>query len=58
MGDGDEEVETTLQEGKKQPPQVPMPIGKPITVFTKRQIRFDAVDEEVTRNRRFFRSAN
>ena len=39
---------------KKAPPQVAMPIGKPLTVFTKESDEFEAVDEEVTRNRPVF----
>jgi hypothetical protein len=39
---------------KKAPPQVPMPLGKPMTVFTEESDEFEAVEEEVTRNRPTF----
>jgi hypothetical protein len=39
---------------KNAPPQVPMPIGKPLTVFTEESDEFEAVDVEVTTNRPTF----
>jgi hypothetical protein len=39
---------------KKAPPQVDMPFGKPITVYTEESDEFEAVDIEVTRNRPTF----
>jgi hypothetical protein len=35
---------------KKAPPQVQMPIGPPITLFTKESDEFEAIDVEVTHN--------
>jgi hypothetical protein len=51
------ETETKIEthyRRKKAPPQVPMPIGKPMTVFTEESDEFEAVEEEVTRNRPTF----
>jgi hypothetical protein len=51
------ETETKLEthyRRKKAPPQVPMPLGQPMTVFTKESDEFEAVEEEVTRNRPTF----
>lgn len=51
------ETETKVEthyKRKKAPPQVPMPIGKPMTVFTEESDEFEAMDEEVTRNRPIF----
>jgi hypothetical protein len=51
------ETETKMEthyRRKKAPPQVPMPIGKPMTVFTEESDEFEAVDELVTRNRPTF----
>ena len=39
---------------KQAPPQVDMPFGKPITVFTEASDEFEAIDVEVTRNRPTF----
>jgi hypothetical protein len=47
------EVETHYKR-KKAPPQVTMPIGPPITVFTKESDEFEAIDVEVTHNRPTF----
>jgi hypothetical protein len=47
------EVETHYRR-KKAPPQVAMPIGPPITVFTEESDEFEAIDVEVTHNRPTF----
>jgi len=47
------EVETHYRR-KKAPPQVRMPLGPPITVFTEESDEFEAVDIEVTHNRPTF----
>jgi hypothetical protein len=39
---------------KKAPPQVAMPLGKPMTVFTAESDEFEVVEEEVTHNRPTF----
>lgn len=39
---------------KVAPPQVDMPLGKPMTVFTEASDEFEAIDVEVTRNRPTF----
>jgi hypothetical protein len=39
---------------KQAPQQIPMPIGKPLTVHTKESDEFEAVDVEVTHNRPIF----
>ena len=51
------ETETKIEthyRRKVAPPQVPMPFGKPMTVFTEESDEFEAVEEEVTRNRPTF----
>jgi hypothetical protein len=51
------ETETRLEthyHRKVAPPQVAMPFGKPMTVFTEESDEFEAVEEEVTRNRPTF----
>jgi hypothetical protein len=51
------ETETRIESHyvrKNAPPQVPMPFGKPLTVFTEESDEFRAVDVEVTRNRPTF----
>jgi hypothetical protein len=47
------ELETHYQR-KNSPPQADMPIGPPITLFTKDSDEFEAIDVEVTRNRPTF----
>ena len=39
---------------KQAPQQVDMPLGNPLTIFTKESDEFEAVDVEVTRNRPIF----
>jgi hypothetical protein len=39
---------------KKSPPQVQMPVGPPLTIFTRESDEFEAVDIEVTHNRPVF----
>lgn len=39
---------------KAAPPQIPMPMGPPLTVFTKESDEFEAYDIEVTKNRPTF----
>lgn len=51
------ETETTLESHyrrKQAPPQINMPIGAPLTVFTEQSDEFEAVDVEVTHNRPVF----
>jgi len=51
------ETETRVETHYKRkvaPPQVNMPIGAPMTVFTKASDEFEAVDVEITRNRPTF----
>jgi hypothetical protein len=51
------ETETRIETHYKRkiaPPQVAMPIGPPMTVFTEESDEFEAVDVEVTRNRPVF----
>jgi hypothetical protein len=51
------ETETRVETHYKRkvaPPQVDMPFGKPMTVFTEASDEFEAVDVEVTRNRPIF----
>lgn len=54
-------TETTVEthyHRKSAPPQVPMPFGKPLTIYTEESDEFEAVDVEVTRNRPFFEKCN
>jgi hypothetical protein len=51
------ETETTVEthyKRKKAPPQVTMPLGNKVTVFTKESDEFEAIDVEVTHNRPTF----
>jgi len=51
------ETETRMETHYKRkvaPPQVDMPLGKPMTVFTEASDEFEAIDVEVTRNRPVF----
>jgi hypothetical protein len=43
---------------KKAPPQVDMPLGNKITIFTEESDEFEAVDVEVTHNRPVFEKVN
>jgi hypothetical protein len=55
------ETETTVEthyRRKQAPPQVNMPFGKPVTVYTEASDEFEAVDVEVTRNRPTFEKCN
>jgi hypothetical protein len=49
-----ETVVETHYKRKQAPPQVDMPLGNKITVFTKESDEFEAVDVEVTHNRPIF----
>lgn len=55
------EVETRVETHYKRkvaPPQVDMPFGQPMTVFTEASDEFEAIDIEVTRNRPVFEKCN
>jgi hypothetical protein len=43
---------------KHAPPQVPMPFGKPLTIYTEESDEFEVVEVEVTRNRPVFEKCN